>query len=156
MSKNIDPFGGTLEKLTTKAAAARNPQSVVSSSKKPEGLHGQGVLVATFTKDRFASGALAIGVYDLEEQLPANAFVSGPSTLDVLENKAGAGTLSVRVGTGGTPVAAGTAGKTNPTTAGSFAIGSAIGGSRIYAVVTVGTVTAGSFVVRIPYTISGV
>ncbi len=156
MSKHIDPFGGTLEKLSDKAAAARNPQSVVSSSKKPEGLHGQGVLVATLTKDRFSDGALAIGAYDLEEQLPANAFVSGPPTLDVIEAKAGAGTLSVRVGEGGTPVNAGSLGKTNPTTAGSFALGAAIGGSKIYAVVTVGTVTAGSFVVRIPYTISGV
>ena len=154
MSKNIDPFGGDLATLPYHAEHARNPQSVVSSSKTPKGLHGQGVLVATFTKDRFASGALGIGAYELDEEFPANAFVSGPCTLDVIEAKAGAGTVSVRLGAAGTPVTANAAGKTNPNT-NDFALGAAVGGRKVYAVVTVDTITDGAFVVRIPYTISG-
>lgn len=157
MSKNFDVISGTLITTPEKAAYEKDPQSVVSSTKPAQGLHGEGVIVATFDIARFLKPGqteLPVGIYDLEEEFPDNAYVSSVGTLDVTKAKAGAGTLSVAVA-GGTPVNAGSAGKA-ALTAQEFAVGTKNGGKKLQAVVTVGTVTAGTFIVRVPYVISGV
>lgn len=154
--KNFDVNSGTLTTTPELASSEKDPQSVVSYSKTPKGLHGQGTLVATFNVARFLKAGeteLPIGTYDLGEIFPNLAYVAPGATLDVVTAKAGAGTISVKV-EDGTAVAASSAGKA-ALTAQEFAVGTKNGGKRLQAVVTVGVVTAGTFIARVPYVISG-
>lgn len=153
--KKFDVVSGTLTTLPQVAAANKDAQSVISSSVPATGLHGEGILVGVFNVARFLQAGeteLPIGVYDLDEEFPAGAYVSRAGTLDVLVSKAGAGSLGVVV-EGGTSVSAGTAGKAAISSQ-EFAIGTKNGGKKLQAVVTVGVLTAGSFIVRVPYVIS--
>lgn len=149
-------YSGDLTDTSEKATSEADPKTVLSASKDPVGLHGEGVLVAHFNVPRFLDDGetdLAVGTYDLGEEFPAKAFVSGDATLDVTEAEVGAGDVHVQV-EGGTAQAAGSLGK-SALGAAEFAIGSEVGGLKLQAMVDTGVVTAGAYTVRVPYVISG-
>lgn len=156
MTTPIDTYAATVTTLPDVANTNKDVTSIASESRKPTGNHGEGVLIAHFNVERFLKDGetdLPVGTYDLGEEFPEGAYVSGDAILDVTQTDAGAGDLHVKL-EGGTAVAADTAGKT-VLSSGDFDVGDEVGGKKLQAMVDTGVITAGAFTIVVPYRISG-
>jgi hypothetical protein len=157
MTTPIDTYAATLTSLEDKTLTNADVTSLVTSSAKPEGNHGLGYLVAHFSVAKLLIekdvAALPTGTYDLGEEFPAGAIVAGDALLVVTEDEAGSGDQHVLL-EGGTAIAASTD-AANGAIAGDFAIGAAVGGKKLQALVDTDTLTAGAFTVTVPYRING-